>query len=46
MVQLMENKQKAGANRDQTFEELLLDPGRLIDEISREEEDFERLAKA
>ncbi len=43
MVQLMENKQKAGANRDQTFEELLLDTGRLIDEISREEEDFERL---
>ena len=43
MVQLMENKQKAAANRDQTFEELLLDTGRLIDEISREEEDFERL---
>jgi uncharacterized protein (TIGR04442 family) len=43
MVQLMENKQKAASNRDQTFEELLLDTGRLIDEISREEEDFERL---
>jgi uncharacterized protein (TIGR04442 family) len=42
-VQLMENKQKAAANRDQTFEELLLDTGRLIDEIGREEEDFERL---
>lgn len=43
LVQLMENKQKAAANRDQTFEELLLDTGRLIDEISREEEDYERL---
>lgn len=43
LVQLMENKQKAAANRDQTFEELLLDTGRLIDEIGREEEDFERL---
>lgn len=43
LVQLMENKQRAAANRDQTFEELLLDTGRLIDEISREEEDFERL---
>jgi uncharacterized protein (TIGR04442 family) len=43
LVQLMENKQKAAANRDQMFEELLLDTGRLIDEIGREEEDFERL---
>lgn len=43
LVMLMENKQKAAANRDQTFEELLLDTGRLIDEIGREEEDFERL---
>ena len=43
MVQLMENKQKAAGNRDQTFEELLLETGRLIDEIGREEEDFERL---
>ena len=43
MVQLMENKQRATANRDQTFEEVLLDTGRLIDEIGREEEDFERL---
>lgn len=43
MVQLMENKQKAAANRDQTFEELLLDTGRQIDEIARDEEDFERL---
>ena len=43
LVQLMENKQRATANRDQTFEELLLDTGRLIDEIGREEEDFERL---
>lgn len=43
LVVLMENKQKATANRDQTFEELLLDTGRLIDEIGREEEDFERL---
>ena len=43
LVQLMENKQKAASNRDQTFEEVLLDTGRLIDEIGREEEDFERL---
>src|SRR5215212_7902768 len=43
LVQLMENKQRAAANRDQTFEELLLDTGRLIDEIGREEADFERL---
>jgi uncharacterized protein (TIGR04442 family) len=43
LVQLMENKQRATANRDQTFEELLLETGRLIDEIGREEEDFERL---
>jgi uncharacterized protein (TIGR04442 family) len=43
LVQLMENKQRAAANRDQTFEELLLDTGRLIDEIGREEEDYERL---
>jgi uncharacterized protein (TIGR04442 family) len=43
LVQLMENKQKAASNRDQTFEELLLDTGRLVDEIGREEEDFERL---
>jgi uncharacterized protein (TIGR04442 family) len=39
----MQNKQKATANRDQTFEELLLETGRMIDEIGREEEDFERL---
>jgi uncharacterized protein (TIGR04442 family) len=43
LVQLMENKQKAAGNRDQTFEELLLETGRLIDEIGREEEDYERL---
>ncbi|HKO57268.1 MAG TPA: TIGR04442 family protein, partial [Thermoanaerobaculia bacterium] len=43
LVQLMENKQRAAANRDQTFEELLLDTGRLIDEIGREEEDYERM---
>ncbi|HUP47781.1 MAG TPA: TIGR04442 family protein [Thermoanaerobaculia bacterium] len=43
MVQLMENKQKAAANRDQTFEELLLETGRQIDEIGREEADIERL---
>lgn len=43
LVQLMENKQKAAAMRDQTFEEVLLETGRLIDEIGREEEDFERL---
>jgi uncharacterized protein (TIGR04442 family) len=43
MVQLMDNKQRAAANRDQTFEELLLETGKLIDEIGREEEDYERL---
>lgn len=43
LVQLMENKQRAAANRDQSFEEVLLETGRLIDEIGREEEDFERL---
>ena len=43
LVQLMENKQRAAANRDQTFEEVLLETGRLIDEIGREEEDFERM---
>lgn len=43
LVQLMENKQKAAASRDQTFEELLLDTGRLIDEIGRDEADYERL---
>jgi uncharacterized protein (TIGR04442 family) len=43
LVQLMENKQRAASNRDQTFEEVLLETGRLIDEIGREEEDFERL---
>jgi uncharacterized protein (TIGR04442 family) len=43
MVQLMENKQRAAANRDQTFEELLLETGRQIDEIGREEADIERL---
>jgi uncharacterized protein (TIGR04442 family) len=43
VVQLMENKQKAVANRDQTFEEILLETGRLIDERARTEEDYERL---
>jgi len=43
LVQLMENKQRAAANRDQTFEEVLLETGKLIDEIGREEEDFERM---
>jgi len=43
LVQLMENKQRAAAMRDQTFEEVLLETGRLIDEIGREEEDYERL---
>jgi uncharacterized protein (TIGR04442 family) len=43
MVQLMENKQRAAAHRDQTFEELLLETGRQIDELARDEEDFERL---
>lgn len=41
---LMVNKQKAAANRDQRFEEILLDTGRLIDESLRgEEADFDRL---
>jgi uncharacterized protein (TIGR04442 family) len=43
MVQLLENKQKAVSNRDQTFEEILLETGRLIDERARTEEDYERL---
>jgi len=43
MVQLVENKQKAVLNRDATFEQVLLETGRLIDERSRGEEDFERL---
>jgi uncharacterized protein (TIGR04442 family) len=43
MVQLMENKQKAAANRDPTFEELLLETGRQIDELARSEDDFERM---
>jgi uncharacterized protein (TIGR04442 family) len=43
MVQLMENKQRAAGNRDQTFEEVLLETGRQIDEIAREEDDFDRL---
>ncbi|HVT03324.1 MAG TPA: TIGR04442 family protein [Thermoanaerobaculia bacterium] len=42
-LQLMENKQKAAANRDQGFEEILLETGRLIDERAMEEEDFERM---
>jgi uncharacterized protein (TIGR04442 family) len=41
---LMVNKQKAAANRDQRFEEILLETGRLIDESLRSEEaDFDRL---
>lgn len=41
---LMVNKQKAAANRDQRFEEILLETGRLIDESLRgEEADFDRL---
>lgn len=43
MVQLMENKQQAAEHRDQTFEEVLLETGRQIDEIGREGEDIERL---
>lgn len=43
MVQLMENKQRAVENRNQLFEEILLETGRLIDESVREEEDYERL---
>ena len=43
MVQLMENKQRAAAHRDQTFEELLLDTGRQIDEIARTDDDVDRL---
>ena len=43
MVQLMENKQRAAENRDQTFELVLLETGRQIDEIGREDQDIERL---
>ncbi len=43
MVTLLENKQKAVANRDAAFEAILLDTGRAIDEAARSEEDFERL---
>lgn len=43
MVTLLENKQKAVAGRDQTFEEILLETGRMIDERARTEEDWERL---
>jgi uncharacterized protein (TIGR04442 family) len=43
MVTLLENKQKAVASRDQTFEAILLDTGRGIDEAARTEEDFERM---
>lgn len=43
MVTLLENKQKAVANREQTFEEILLETGRMIDERARTEEDWERL---
>lgn len=43
MVILLENKQKAVASRDQTFEEILLETGRMIDERARTEEDWERL---
>ncbi|HVR43111.1 MAG TPA: TIGR04442 family protein [Thermoanaerobaculia bacterium] len=44
MVTLVENKQKAVGNRDQTFEEILLETGRSIDEAARTEDDFERMA--
>ncbi|MGA7617492.1 MAG: TIGR04442 family protein [Thermoanaerobaculia bacterium] len=43
LVQLMESKQKAAANRDQDFEEILLETGRQIDERAREDEDYERM---
>ncbi len=43
MVHLLENKQKAVADRDPRFEEILLETGRMIDESAREEEDFERM---
>ncbi|MHB0968267.1 MAG: TIGR04442 family protein [Thermoanaerobaculia bacterium] len=43
MVQLMENKQRAVENRNQLFEEILLETGRMIDESVRAEEDYERL---
>ena len=43
MVTLLENKQKAVSGRDQTFEEILLETGRMIDERARTEEDWERL---
>ncbi|MFN2441746.1 MAG: TIGR04442 family protein [Thermoanaerobaculia bacterium] len=43
LVTLLENKQKAVGNRDQAFEEILLDTGRAIDEAARTEADFERM---
>jgi uncharacterized protein (TIGR04442 family) len=43
MVVLLENKQKAVASRDQSFEAVLLDTGRAIDEAVRSDEDFERM---
>ncbi|MDX1583000.1 MAG: TIGR04442 family protein, partial [Thermoanaerobaculia bacterium] len=38
MIQLLENKQKAVANRDPRFEEILLETGRMIDEKVRDDE--------
>jgi uncharacterized protein (TIGR04442 family) len=43
LVTLLENKQKAVASRDQSFEEILLETGRSIDEAARTEADFERM---
>ncbi|HUP66191.1 MAG TPA: TIGR04442 family protein [Thermoanaerobaculia bacterium] len=43
MLTLVENKQKAVSSRDQTFEEILLETGRSIDEAARTEQDFERM---
>ncbi|HEY0787899.1 MAG TPA: TIGR04442 family protein, partial [Thermoanaerobaculia bacterium] len=43
MITLLENKQKAVASRDQSFEAVLLDTGRAIDEAVRSDEDFERM---
>ncbi|GEM_PF-153125 len=43
LICILFNKQKAVAERDNTFEEILLDVGRLIDEKVSQSEDFQLL---
>jgi uncharacterized protein (TIGR04442 family) len=43
MIALLQNKQRAVANREQGFEEILLETGRLIDERASEEDALERM---